>query len=36
MGFKDVGLEGVDCINPAKYRVHCWALLYTVMNLRVP
>jgi hypothetical protein len=33
---RELGLNGVDCIYPAQDMVHLWAVVDTVMNLRVP
>ena len=36
MEFKEVGYEGVEWIDLAQDRDNCWAVVNTVMNLRVP
>jgi hypothetical protein len=36
MGLREVGGEGADWIDLAQDRDRCWAVVYTVMNLRVP
>jgi hypothetical protein len=36
MDLREIGLEGVDFIHMAQKRKRWWALMNTVMNLRVP
>jgi hypothetical protein len=36
MDLKEIVRESVDWIHPAQYKSQWWALVYAVMNLRVP
>jgi hypothetical protein len=36
MDIKEVGWEGMDCIDLVQDRDMCWALVNAVMNLQVP
>jgi hypothetical protein len=36
MGFREIGWDGMDWIDLARCKGELWALVITVMNLRVP
>jgi len=36
MGLQDMGWRGMDCIDLAENMANWWALVNTVLNLRVP
>jgi hypothetical protein len=36
MDLREIGIDGANWIQLAQYRIHWWACVNTVMNLRVP